>query len=335
MENTLILSNISFSYGNSKEKVIDDFSLKVEKGSFTTLLGASGSGKTTLLRLISGFLEPVSGQIIINGQCVNKESPENRKIGMVFQDYALFPHMSVEENIMYGLKLKNNKVQKSERKTKEELNFLLHQTSQVLDLDSLLKRFPSELSGGQQQRVALGRALILEPGLLLMDEPLSSLDTKLRQSLRTQLKEIQQRLNITTVYVTHDQEEALSLSDKIAVLENGKLSGQGTSKELYFNPQNRFTAQFIGNSNFIIENKQEYLIRPEWICIHKETDSKSDFLGAKVIAQEFLGSKTRYKLETKSGILFADTISTPDQDYSTGAKVMLEFLYKKQMPQEN
>ena len=212
----LSIENLCFAYG--KTRVIENFSLQVEEGSFTTLLGASGCGKTTLLRLISGFLEPDSGTIKIDGKIINGILPNKRKIGFVFQDYALFPHLTVEQNLFYGLNLK-----KRTKETKSENKNLVAQTAENLGLLNLLNRFPSELSGGQQQRVALGRVLVLQPSLLLMDEPLSSLDTNLRLKVREELKEIQKKLKITTVYVTHDQEEALSLSDKIAVMKDGKL----------------------------------------------------------------------------------------------------------------
>ncbi|MBR6216335.1 MAG: ABC transporter ATP-binding protein, partial [Spirochaetaceae bacterium] len=221
-EIALSLKNISYSYKGNNAPVIKDFSLDVTKGSFTTLLGPSGCGKTTLLRLISGFLVPSSGTIELNGINQKGIEPEKRKIGMVFQDYALFPHMTVKQNILFGLKLKHDKV--SDKKLSKDVQE--EKTAKIaenLDLQNLLDRYPNELSGGQQQRVALARALVLDPEILLMDEPLSSLDTKLREKVREELKTIQQKLKITTIYVTHDQEEALSLSDKIAVINDGSL----------------------------------------------------------------------------------------------------------------
>ena len=247
----LELKNISFSFGNTL--AVDGVSLTVEEGSFTTLLGPSGCGKTTLLRLISGFLEPQSGEILIDG--VNQAGIEvnERKVGMVFQDYALFPHLSVQQNIAYGLKI----LGRSKRPSRRLANASRDIGDKVLDIalslgiEDLLARYPNELSGGQQQRVALARALVLEPKILLMDEPLSSLDTKLRTKVREELKEIQQKLKITTVYVTHDQEEALSLSTKIAVLSKGTLLQEGSPKEIYFEPKNAFVADFVGKANFI------------------------------------------------------------------------------------
>lgn len=328
MENALTLNNISFSYNSKQPSVIKDFSLQVQKGSFTTLLGSSGSGKTTILKLISGFLFPSEGQIFVNGKLVNDVAPEDRKIGMVFQDYALFPHMNVKNNLLYGLKIKNKKQKKENRKTDDELYSILEKTANSLDLLNLLDRFPNELSGGQQQRLALGRALVLEPQILLMDEPLSSLDTKLRQNLRTELKDLQQRLNITTIYVTHDQEEALFLSDKIAVLNQGKLVQYASSKDIYFSPADRFTAEFIGNANFIQINNQQYMIRPEWINI-KNKKEKSDDVEAKVISKDFLGNKLRYKLDYNNQMIFADLSSAYLTEYNKNDVVYLDFICKK------
>lgn len=328
MENALSLNNISFSYNSKQPSVIKDFSLQVQKGSFTTLLGSSGSGKTTILKLISGFLFPSEGQIFVNGKLVNDVAPEDRKIGMVFQDYALFPHMNVKNNLLYGLKIKNKKQIKENRKTDDELYSILKKTANSLDLLNLLDRFPNELSGGQQQRLALGRALVLEPQILLMDEPLSSLDTKLRQNLRTELKDLQQRLNITTIYVTHDQEEALFLSDKIAVLNQGKLVQYASSKDVYFSPADRFTAEFIGNANFIQINNQQYMIRPEWINI-KNKKEKSDDVEAKVISKDFLGNKLRYKLDYNNQMIFADLSSAYLTEYNKNDVVYLDFICKK------
>lgn len=335
MENALSLKNISFAYNNSSDSVIKNFSLDVEKGSFTTLLGASGSGKTTLLRLISGFLEPTAGKILIDGKAVNGIAPENRKIGMVFQDYALFPHMTVEQNILYGLKLKNSSLPKKQKYTKDKIQELINNTAKNLDIDMLLNRYPNELSGGQQQRVALARALVLEPNILLMDEPLSSLDTKLRQSVRTELKEIQKRLKITTIYVTHDQEEALCLSDKIAVLNEGKLMQYGTSRQIYFAPADRYTAEFIGNANFINLSGKEYMVRPEWVKISTETPASISenalYMEGTVENSEFLGGKVRYCVETEQGKINADSTSAYLEDIKIGTKVYLKFLYKKEL----
>ena len=301
----LSIENINFSYG--KNEVIKNFSLEVEEGSFTTLLGSSGSGKTTLLRLLMGFLEPSDGKILIEGKSINGVLPNKRGMGFVFQDYALFPHLTVEQNLLYGLK-RNGK--------KEENRELVLKTASSLGIDSLLRRFPAELSGGQQQRVALGRALVLKPRVLLMDEPLSSLDTNLRQKVRGELKEIQQKLKITTVYVTHDQEEALSLSDKIAVMNNGRLVQYGSPYEIYFEPEDRFTASFIGRANFI-ENK---MVRPEWIKLEKK-ENECELKGI-VTGCEFLGDTTRYTVELADGkTITADRSTVFEEKINKGETV--------------
>lgn len=324
MSDALVLENVSFSYGNNK--VIENFSLSVEEGSFTTLLGSSGSGKTTLLRLISGFLEPGSGSIKINGQTVNGITPEKRKIGMVFQDYALFPHMTVYQNILYGLKIKNSKA--AEKENQNALKQKVIDVAKMLDVESQLEKYPSELSGGQQQRVALGRALVLEPGILLMDEPLSSLDTKLRYTVRNELKEIQKRLKITTIYVTHDQEEALALSDKIAVLNNGKLVQYGTSHQIYTEPADRFTADFIGAANFFEANGTTFMVRPEWIEF--SAPDSGDLKGT-VKSQEYLGSKIRYQIETTQGIFTTEVSAISEGQVAVGEITGMKFLLRKEI----
>ena len=300
----LKLENVKFAYKNTS--VIEDFNLSVDEGSFTTLLGSSGCGKTTILRLISGFLNPDSGTIKINGEIQNNVLPNRRKVGMVFQDYALFPHLTVEQNLFYGLNLtKPSKEQKAQNEQ------IVKTTAENLDIQNLLQRFPSELSGGQQQRVALGRSLVLKPKILLMDEPLSSLDTNLRLKVREELKEIQKRLKITTVYVTHDREEAFSLSDKIAVMNHGKIVQYDTPENLYFEPKNRFAAEFSGASNFILQDGKTFLVRPDWFSLASRTldsaESKNKkLISGKIISSSFLGSRIEYKVQTESQILTVD-----------------------------
>ena len=295
----LKLENVKFAYKNTA--VIEDFNLSVDEGSFTTLLGSSGCGKTTILRLISGFLNPDSGTIKINGEIQNNVLPNRRKVGRVFQDYALFPHLTVEQNLFYGLNLtKPSKEQKAQNEQ------IVKTTAENLDIQNLLKRFPSELSGGQQQRVALGRSLVLKPKILLMDEPLSSLDTNLRLKVREELKEIQKHLKITTVYVTHDREEAFSLSDKIAVMNHGKIVQYDTPENLYFEPKNRFAAEFSGASNFILQDGKTFLVRPDWFSLaSRNLDSAENkkLISGKIISSSFLGSRIEYKVQTESQIL--------------------------------
>jgi ABC-type Fe3+/spermidine/putrescine transport system ATPase subunit len=249
------LSSIVKNYGAFT--AVDRFSLAVPRGSFTTLLGPSGCGKTTLLRIIAGFFEPDSGRVIIGGIDQRGVPPEKRSTGIVFQDYALFPHMTVEENLAYGLTLRKTP---GDIKKKE-----IAETAEILGIGDLLRRYPGELSGGQQQRLALGRVIILKPQILLMDEPLSNLDAKLRLRVRDELKDIQRRLGITTVYVTHDQEEALSLSDQIAVMNKGRLEQLGDPEEVYNRPATAFAADFSGNANFVELEGKKYLLRPEWM----------------------------------------------------------------------
>jgi len=235
------IRNLSKSFG--KTKVLDNIFLEIEKGSFTTLLGPSGCGKTTLLRTIAGFYDVESGEILIGDRVINNVPSHLRNAVMVFQDYALFPHMNIRENITYGLKIRKTPVAEMDKK--------LQKTVAYLDIENLLDRTPGQISGGQQQRVALARALIMEPEVLLLDEPLSNLDAKLRVSIRAELRQIQQNLKITTVYVTHDQAEALAMSDTIAVMKNGKIMQVGSPSDVYYRPDNAFVASFVGTVNFI------------------------------------------------------------------------------------
>lgn len=218
-----------------------DVDLTIEEGEFFSLLGPSGCGKTTLLNIIAGFLQPTTGTVAINGEDVTNLPPYQRKIGMVFQNYALFPHLSVFDNVAYGLKVKKMPKKVMKEKVEEVL--------QLVQLEDYTKRMPHQLSGGQQQRVAIARALAIEPSVLLLDEPLSNLDAKLRKEMQTELRLLQQRIGITTVLVTHDQEEALSLSDRIGVLGNGHVQQVDQPLTIYRQPSNRFVAEFIGQVN--------------------------------------------------------------------------------------
>ncbi|MEA4883150.1 MAG: ABC transporter ATP-binding protein [Clostridia bacterium] len=223
--------------------VLDDVSFELERGRFYTLLGPSGCGKTTIIRLIAGFIQPTAGHIYLDGQEISRISPSKRKVNTVFQDYALFPHLNVFENVAFGLLVKRMKKPAVEANVREALRFV--------DLEGLENRGIAGLSGGQQQRVAIARAIVNEPEVLLLDEPLSALDSKLRTEMQYELRELQRRLGITFVFVTHDQEEALALSDEVFVLNNGAIEQSGTPKDIYDEPVNRFVADFIGESNIV------------------------------------------------------------------------------------
>ena len=321
-EIALKISNVSFSYKKGA-KAINNFNLEVRKGSFTTLLGESGCGKTTILKLISGFLQPDVGLIEIDGVNQNRIEPDKRKIAFVFQNYALFPHLTVKNNILYGVKNKKN-----------ENNYkIFEDTVKSLNLDNLLNRYPHELSGGQQQRVALARSLVLNPKILLMDEPLSSLDTKLREKVRDELKEIQQKLKITTIYVTHDREEALSLSDNIAVIHEGKILQEGSPKELYFYPKNQYTADFIGHANFLKNNENTFLVRPQWFAL-SDDEQQNDLCG-KIEEITFLGDTTRLIIKLSGENFFSceqnlivDLPTIICDDLNKGNSIFLRILKK-------
>ncbi len=237
----LVLDNVSKHF--EETAAIDHVSLAIPRGSFTTLLGPSGCGKTTTLRMIAGFYEPDSGSITLGGRRIDQLPAHQRGTAMVFQDYALFPHMTVYDNVAYGLKLAKVGRDERERRVAQTLDFV--------GLGGLARRWPNQLSGGQQQRVALARALIVEPEVLLLDEPLSNLDANLRERMRWELRELQQRLGITFLYVTHDQEEALAMSDWIAVMREGKVEQWGTPWEIYHRPRSEFMAQFVGAANLL------------------------------------------------------------------------------------
>ncbi len=222
---------------------VEGFNLKAEKGEFISFLGPSGCGKTTTLRMVAGFETPTSGQIIINGVDVTRVPANKRKIGMVFQSYALFPNMNVRANIGFGLKIARESRELIDRRVDEMLG--------IIHMEEFAQRFPHQLSGGQQQRVALARALAFQPQVLLLDEPLSALDAKIRLSLRQEIRAIQRALNITTIYVTHDQEEALSISDRIVVMSKGRIEQIGTPLEIYNTPQTAFVASFVGTLNLL------------------------------------------------------------------------------------
>jgi len=229
--------------GSGEVVAVDHVNIEIGQGELVTLLGPSGCGKTTTLRLVAGFEFPTQGTIALDGKVINDEPPHKRDMSMVFQSYAIFPHLSVYENMAYGLKV--------QRLPKSEVRERVAKAMALVELSGLENRAPNQLSGGQQQRVALARALVMEPKVLLMDEPLSNLDAKLREQMRTEIRRIQKRLGITSVYVTHDQVEAMTLSDRIVVMHEGKIEQIGPPTEIYRKPKTRFVADFIGRANFV------------------------------------------------------------------------------------
>ena len=241
MSNQVIIKDAVKRYGDFT--ALNGVSLDIREGEFFTLLGPSGCGKTTLLRMIAGFNSIEGGDFCFGEKRINDVPAHKRDIGMVFQNYAIFPHLTVKENVAYGLKARKVGKEETERRVAEAL--------ELVQISHLADRKPNELSGGQQQRVALARAFVIEPSVLLMDEPLSNLDAKLRVQMRSVIKKLQRRLGITTIYVTHDQEEALAISDRIAVMKDGHIMQIGTPNEIYAKPQNPFVAGFIGVSNFL------------------------------------------------------------------------------------
>ncbi len=257
----VLLDHISKIYKDPKTGkdfyAVQDVSLEIEPGSFVTLLGPSGCGKTTTLRMIAGFESPDEGEIYLGGEPINELTPNKRDTAMVFQSYALFPHYNVFDNVAYGLKLR--------KVPRQEIEQRVHSILELVEMDGMESRMTNQLSGGQQQRVALARALVVEPGVLLFDEPLSNLDAKLRVTMRTEIRRIQQHLGITAVYVTHDQSEAMSISDQIIIMKSGVIAQMGSPMNIYYHPKDEFVADFIGEANFLKGAVKE--MRGERDCI--------------------------------------------------------------------
>lgn len=317
-------------------RAVDNITLQIQDGEFFSLLGPSGSGKTTSLRMIAGFDRPTSGKIMLYGQDVSNLPPFERDVNTVFQDYALFPHMTVGENVGYGLMIK-----KVERKEREK------RVDEMLDLVRLpgfAGRKPSQLSGGQRQRVALARALINHPKVLLLDEPLGALDLKLRQQMQVELKSIQERVGITFIFVTHDQEEALTMSDRIAVFNQGRIEQVGTPAEVYEHPSTPFVAGFVGTSNLvsgdvakrITGSEARFSIRPEKIHLTDGSGTANiDMFSATGLVRDviYLGLYTRYLVELDGGgdlVVVEQNLKTTSMDVMKvkGQKVCL--LWKKE-----
>jgi len=307
----LLLDNVTFYYQKG-EYVLKDLNLSVNKGEILALLGESGSGKTTLLKIIAGFLKPVKGRVLIDGKDVTNLPPNKRDIGIVFQNYALFPHMSVLDNIIYGLKVRRVPREEAMKRAKELI--------ELLNLSGLENKRPSQLSGGQQQRVAIARALIIEPKILLMDEPMSNIDPKLRSRLRTEIKRILKNLGITTIYVTHDQEDAFEIGDRIAILHRGVIENLDIPRNLLNNPKTVYAASFIGYENIIPitrikglldlggEHECDYVgVRASLVKLSKEPlhDNEHIVLRGTVEIVSYKKDKVSYQVFTPIGVLEA------------------------------
>jgi iron(III) transport system ATP-binding protein len=311
--------------------VVDHISLAIEEGEFFTLLGPSGCGKTTLLRILAGFAKPDGGDVRFGGKSVTRTPPHRRETGMVFQNYALFPHMTVADNVAYGLKARNM--------PGGEVRDRVAAVLESVFLDGYEDRYPRQLSGGQQQRVALARALVIRPQVLLMDEPLSNLDAQLRVSMRAEIRNIQKKFGITTVYVTHDQEEAMAISDRMAILSGGKLQQVGSPWEVYYRPANTFAAEFIGSCTLLqvaprsddgpgtqpegtvagfiertpvtlrigqtTKDPFTIMLRPDWIRVAGPEIAENRFSGI-VRASSFLGAAVLYQVEALGKIMRVD-----------------------------
>lgn len=316
---------------DGKNYVLKDINLDIEKGSLVTLLGPSGCGKSTLLRSIAGFITPEEGTITVNGVDIMPLPPKNRQLGMVFQQYSLFPTMSVQENIAFGLEMKKLPKNQIEGKTKEII--------ELVGLTGREKAHPHELSGGQKQRVALARALVTEPKLLLLDEPLSAIDAKLRKNLQRTIRRIQQTLKITTIFVTHDQDEAMILSDKILLMNKGRIEQEGTPVELYTGPKTGFAASFIGNYNIFTPREAELLtgkeykgsvaLRPETVALHKKNAAKEGaddlYLPGRIKDITPRGNILSYEVEVFGIPVKADILFRSKFLFSPGEEVMISF----------
>jgi len=336
MSNRVIITDAVKIYGDFK--ALNGVSLDINEGEFFTLLGPSGCGKTTLLRMIAGFNSIEGGEFYFGDKLINNVPAHKRDIGMVFQNYAIFPHLSVRDNVAYGLKARKVPKNQIDQKVNEAL--------ELVQIAHLADRKPNELSGGQQQRVALARAFVIEPSVLLMDEPLSNLDAKLRVQMRTVIKKLQKKLGITTIYVTHDQEEALAISDRIAVMKDGNIMQIGTPSEIYAKPQNPFVAGFIGVSNFLectvaeggivnikdelqikIPMRKEYCGAAKLSARPEQLIFSESGMPATVQFSTFLGDFVEYELSLNDGQSITINEYTKDKHalYEDGAKVNVSF----------
>jgi len=311
------IKGLSRSFGDVR--AVAGVDLDIYEGEFITLLGPSGSGKTTVLRMIAGFEKPDSGTIDLAGKDVSQLPPYERDVNTVFQDYALFPHMNVISNIEYGLKVKGI--------AKQECNARALEALKQVRLEGYGERKPSQLSGGQRQRVALARALVNRPSVLLLDEPLGALDLKLREQMQIELKELQREVGITFIFVTHDQEEALTMSDRIAVFNNGKIEQLGTPREIYENPVSSFVSEFVGQTNKIVMDGTRINIRPESVSVSKSKASGNRSLPGNLRDVIFVGAITRYLVDTNCGPVIS---VVPEGDLKVGDPVTVSWEKEKE-----
>ena len=309
--------------------VLKDIELDVEKGQFVTLLGPSGCGKSTLLRCLSGLEQVTSGRIYLEGEDITEVIPRRRGIGMVFQQYSLFPNLSVRNNVAYGLKLKKMPRPEIDKKVEEMLD--------IVGLADKIDQYPAQLSGGQQQRVALARAMVTAPKVLLLDEPLSAIDALLRKNLQIEIRRIQQQLGITTIYVTHDQDEAMIMSDVINLFHDGKIEQSGTPEQIYTRPATRFAATFIGNYNLLDAKdfnrafgtaipQPEVAVRPEIISLSKRTiDNAEGLLVArgKIVGYISHGNLIRFSIDVKGLLINADVLFEDKREFGEGDEVFI------------
>ena len=309
-ESILQLRQIRKSFENTE--VLKGIDLEAGQGEFITLLGASGCGKTTTLRIIAGLELPDAGQVILEGQDITNCEPNKRDVNTVFQNYALFPHMNVSDNIGYGLKIR--KVPKAEIERKVE------QALRLVQLEEYGKRMPDQLSGGQKQRIAIARAVINEPKVLLLDEPLGALDLKLRRQMQLELKRLQKQLGITFIYITHDQEEAINMSDRIGVMHEGILEQLGTPNEVYYQPQTSYVADFVGNANILHKNGETFAIRSENILMTGETVCTQE---AVVVEKSFAGGQLRILFGLPDGQTITASRYGIDNDLQPGQQVKI------------
>lgn len=284
----LKLQNIKKAFGDTE--VLKGICLEIYRGEFITLLGSSGCGKTTTLRIIAGLEEADEGSVLLDGEDITHAVPNKRDVNTVFQNYALFPHMTVAENIGYGLKIR--------RKSKEEIRAKVEEMLSLVQLEGFGDRYPEQLSGGQRQRIAIARAVALEPKVLLLDEPLGALDLKLRRQMQLELKRLQKSLGITFIYITHDQEEAINMSDRIAIMNQGVFEQIGTPNEIYYKPETSYVASFVGDANIYREEGKLFAVRSENILFH---DEEACVHPATVLEKSFAGGQLRILFALSDG----------------------------------